>query len=116
MLGELNSSHLGFNTGGSEERKDFSFVTNETGLLFDNVNPYKVDGVIPGSNAALKEVNIRHGDLLVAVDGTPVDPERDRAQDFTSTSLAKEMRLTFRRHGKEFTTSVSTHSAGTLIK
>src|SRR3546814_18504848 len=52
MLGELNSSHLGFNTGGSEERKDFSFVTNETGLLFDNVNPYKVKGVITGSNEA----------------------------------------------------------------
>src|SRR3546814_924368 len=114
MLGELNSSNLGFNTGGSEERKDFSFVTNETGLLFDNVNPYKVDGVIPGSNAALKEVNIRPGDLLVAVDGTPVDPERDRDQYFTRPSLAKEMRLTFSRNGKEFTTRVRPQSAGTL--
>src|SRR3546814_16443539 len=69
MLGELNSSHLGFNTGGSEERKAFSFVTNETVLLFDNVNPYKVDGVIPGSTASLKEVNLRPGGLLGAVDG-----------------------------------------------
>lgn len=42
LLGELNSSHLGFSSGGNDERKDFSVVTNETGVVFDNENPYRV--------------------------------------------------------------------------
>src|SRR5690606_36785671 len=46
MLGELNSSHLGFNSSGSDERKDFSVVTNETGVLFDNENPYRVSRAV----------------------------------------------------------------------
>src|SRR5690606_27039017 len=90
MLGELNSSHLGFNSSGSDERKDFSVVTNETGVVFDSADPYRVLRVVARSNAARKEVDIQPGDVLVAVDGQRVDTLVDRDAYFTRPSLAKE--------------------------
>lgn len=114
MLGELNSSHLGFNTGGGDERKDFSYTTNETGLLFHPEDPYRVHRIVEGSNAALKGVDIQAGDILVAVDGVRVDRQKDRDYYFTRPSLAGEMQLTFLRDGKEITTRIRPQSSGNL--
>ena len=114
MLGELNSSHLGFSSGGSDERKDFSMVTNETGVLFDNEHPYRVLRVVARSNAARKEVDIHPGDVLVAVDGQRVDTLADRDRYFTRPSLADEMVLTFRRGGAEVTAKVRPQRSSAL--
>ncbi|MFB2121177.1 LpqB family beta-propeller domain-containing protein [Parapedobacter sp. 2B3] len=114
MLGELNSSHLGFNSSGSDERKDFSVVTNETGVVFDNENPYRVQRVVDRSNAARKEIDIRPGDVLVAVDGQLMDTLVDRDAYFTRPSLAEEMVLTFRRGGAELSAKVRPQSSGAL--
>ena len=114
MLGELNSSHLGFNSSGSDERKDFSMVTNETGVVFDNENPYRVLRVVDRSNAARKEVDIRPGDVLVAVNGQRVDTLADRDRYFTRPSLADEMVLTFRRGGAEVAAKVRPQRSSAL--
>ena len=42
LLGELNSSHLGFNSMGAEERTETRMHSIVTGILFDNKDPYVV--------------------------------------------------------------------------
>ena len=114
MLGELNSSHLGFNSSGPEERKQLNYITNETGIVFDNDNPYRVAQVTAKSNASLKEVDIQASDVLLAVNGKQVDNSLDRDRFFTQPSLAKEMILTLSRAGKEHQVKVRPQSSGLL--
>ncbi len=114
MLGELNSSHLGFNSAGAEERKPLNYVTNETGIVFDGTNPYRVAHIVAKSNASRKEVDIQIGDVLRAVNGQRVDPAVDRDHYFTQPSLAREMVLTFDRGGKEFAVNIHPQSSGLL--
>ena len=114
MLGELNSSHMGFNSSGNEERKDFPMVTNETGIVFDREDPYQVSRVVARSNASRKEVDIRPGDVLIAVDGQQVDPSEDRDRYFTRPSLADEMVLTFRRGTAEVKVNIRPEPSSTL--
>ncbi|MFZ8499105.1 hypothetical protein ACO1NC_13985, partial [Staphylococcus aureus] len=51
MLGELNSSHQGFSTFGDDENVALTNRTMETGILFENKDPYKVKYVLPNTNA-----------------------------------------------------------------
>ncbi len=114
MLGELNSSHMGFNSAGAEERKNFTSVTNETGIIFDNENPYKVVRIAEKSNAALTGDKILTGDVLTSVNGLKVDAAVDRDYYFTKPSLDREMALTFMRNGKEVEVNVHPQSTGAL--
>lgn len=114
MLGELNSSHMGFNSFGAEERKSLNYVTNETGILFANDHPYKVERIIAKSNAALTGDKILSGDILTHVNGVKVDEQIDRDYYFTKPSLAKEMTLTLMRNGKSVTVNIHPQSTGTL--
>ena len=114
MLGELNSSHMGFNSFGAEERKSLNYVTNETGILFANDQPYKVERIIAKSNAALTGDKILSGDILTHVNGVKVDEQIDRDYYFTKPSLAKEMTLTLMRNGKSVTVNIHPQSTGTL--
>ena len=72
LLGELNSSHLGFTSNGSEEKRETRIRTYSTGILFDN-----------------KTVN--------------------REKYFSGAVPMEEMKLTFRRGGKE--TDAKIHTA-----
>lgn len=114
MLGELNSSHMGFNSSGAEERKNFTSVTNETGILFENENPYKVLRIVEKSNAALTGDKILAGDVLIAVNGVKVNASIDRDYYFTKPSLDREMTLTFVRNGKDVMVNVHPQSTGAL--
>jgi tricorn protease len=114
MLGELNSSHLGFNSAGAEERKNFTSVTNETGIVFDNENPYKVLRIVEKSNGALTGDKILANDVLVAINGVKVDAAMDRDYYFTKPSLDREMNLTLMRNGKEVVVNVHPQSTGAL--
>jgi tricorn protease len=51
MLGELNSSHMGFSSSGDEEQIADNLVTIETGVIFSNTDPYRVDRVLKRSPA-----------------------------------------------------------------
>ncbi|WP_312185595.1 S41 family peptidase [Sphingobacterium sp.] len=106
MLGELNSSHLGFSTIGQEERKPFGFVTNEIGVVYDASNPYKISYIVPNGPAAKKEVNIEEGDILLAINGTKLNTQGDRDAYFTWPSLEEEVQLTLSRNGKEIQTTI----------
>lgn len=99
MLGELNSSHMGFNSTGAEERTNLRYRTMETGIVFDNEDPYKVAGIIAKSKADRKGVNVQPGDRLTAVNGVKVDEHMDRNFYFTKPSLEDELQLTFNRNG-----------------
>ncbi|MBR5431959.1 MAG: PD40 domain-containing protein [Bacteroidales bacterium] len=108
LLGELNSSHMGFTSSGSEERPETSIHTYGTGIVFDNASPYKVDYVLEDSPADKVEINLRKGDELVAVDGARVDKALNREKYFSGAVNKDELRLTFSRGGKEFDVKVHT--------
>ena len=100
MLGELNSSHLGFNSSGEDEKVSLSDSTMETGIFFENDNPYRVSYVVYNTPANKMNVDIRKGDVLTEVNGMKVDPKVDRYFYFTRPSIDRELTLTFLRDGK----------------
>lgn len=111
MLGELNSSHQGFNSFGADETIPLQNQTMETGILFDNDMPFLVKGVLPRSAADRKNVDIRPGDELVKVNDIPVSAYQDRNFYFTRPSRDGEMQLTFRRNGQEMTIRIHPQSS-----
>ena len=106
MLGELNSSHLGFTSAGGEERAETRIRTYATGIVFDNAEPYKVAGILADSPADKFEIDIRPGDVLAAVDGVRVDQARNREAYFSGAVALDELKLTFSRGGAEFDVKV----------
>ena len=114
LLGELNSSHLGFTSNGTEERQETRIRTYATGILFDNASPYKVAAILPDSPADRVEVDIRKGDELVAVNGKKIDKAVNREKYFSGAVEADELKLTFKRDGKEFDTRVHTTTASAI--
>ncbi|HEY0898762.1 MAG TPA: LpqB family beta-propeller domain-containing protein [Sphingobacteriaceae bacterium] len=114
MLGELNASHLGFSSNGPEEQPRVSYRTLETGIMFDQADPYKVSYVVAGSNADRAGIHLQAGDVLTKVNGQPVDPKQDRNFYFTKPSLDKELSLTFERAGKAVQISLHPESSSEL--
>ena len=114
LLGELNSSHMGFTSSGSEERPETSIHTYSTGIVFDNASPYKVDYVLEGSPADKFEIGLRKGDELVAVDGARADKRQNRERYFSGAVNKDELKLTFSRGGKEFDVKVHPASFSTV--
>ena len=115
MLGELNSSHLGFSSRGREQTQPQTrMFTMETGIVWDNANPYTVAAVVAGSPLDNIDTDIRKGDELVAVNGTKVVKSQNRESYMTSAIREPEMKLTFSRKGKEFDMKVHTISYGEL--
>lgn len=114
MLGELNSSHQGFTSNGNEEKTETKVRTLQTGIVFDNKAPYKVEKILPYSPADMVSIDIRKGDELVAVNGTRVDAKQNREKYFTTPVAADEVKLTFKRGGKEFDVKVHTTSVSNV--
>ena len=73
MLGELNSSHQGFNTTGDDEKIELQNQTMETGIIFEDDDAYKVKYIVKRSAAEKKLVDIKPGDVLVKVNDADVD-------------------------------------------
>lgn len=113
MLGELNSSHQGFGTFGDDENLVLQNQTMETGIIFENEDPYKVKYIARRSAADRRAVDIKPGDVLVKVNDEPVDKNRDRNYYFTLPSRDKELRLTFNRNGQPI--NVKIHPQATLF-
>lgn len=115
MLGELNSSHLGFTTSGAEENKPkIKTVSAETGIIWKNGNPFVIDRIMTDSPANSVDIDIREGDRLIAVNGVKVSEKQNRESYFTSTTGQDEIKLTFIRDGKPFDVKLHTISYGTL--
>jgi tricorn protease len=100
MLGELNSSHQGFTSFGDEENITLSNRTMETGIVFENADPYKVKYIAKRSNADKKSVDVKPGDVLVKVNDEAVDKNTDRNFYFSRPSMDREVKLTFNRNGQ----------------
>lgn len=100
MLGELNSSHQGFSSFGDDEKIQFNNRTMETGILFDDSDPYKVKAIASRSAADRAGIDIQPGDILTKVAGEEVQKNVDRNFYFTKPSMSEEIKLTFNRNGK----------------
>ncbi|MEJ5054376.1 S41 family peptidase [Sphingobacterium sp. MYb382] len=110
MLGELNASHLGFNSAGLEERKEFRTVSNEIGLEFDSQNPYKVARIINNGPSSKVGIDIQVGDELQAVNGITIDKKQDRDAYFLLPSLQEELPLVFKRKGQDVRVTIRPQS------
>ncbi len=110
MLGELNTSHFGFSSGGDEEDVFHSTRTLATGLLFEEDDPYLVQAVVKDGPADITGKDIRIGDRLVAVNGKRVQPDTNREYYFMQPSSDSEIALTLSREGKEHTVNIHTTS------
>ena len=113
LLGELNSSHQGFGTFGADETIVLQNQTMETGIIFENDEPYKVKYVARRSVADRKAIDIKPGDVLVKVNDKEVDKKMDRNYYFTVPSRDRELRLTFNRNGQMV--NVKIHPQATLF-
>ncbi|MBL0183835.1 MAG: PD40 domain-containing protein [Chitinophagaceae bacterium] len=113
MLGELNSSHQGFGTFGDDETIALQNQTMETGIIFNNENPYTVQYVAKRSVADRKAIDIKPGDVLVKVNDEEVDKSMDRNYYFTVPSRDRELRLSFNRNGQ--IVNVKVHPQATLF-
>ncbi len=115
MLGELDSSHLGFSqtktsirewgrqtkVGGWEEE------TAHTGLLFGEAvaDGWRVKAVIPDGPADRLAFGIRPGDVVTAIDGVRVGGDLDPTEVLNGPA-GRTVRVTF-RHGTNETKTVS---------
>ena len=100
MLGELNSSHMGFSTFGEEEQEYYRTVTLATGIRFSEEDPFSVAGIINDGPADVQDKDIRPGDRLVAVNGRAIDASQNREIYFSQPDMSGELSLTFERSGK----------------
>ena len=114
LLGELNSSHLGFTSNGAEEKNETRIRTYATGILFDNASPYKVAGILADSPADKHGIDVKKGDELVAVNGVRVDKKVNREKYFSGAVPLEELKLTFSRGGKEFDAKVHTATSAAV--
>ena len=101
MLGELNTSHVGFNTSGKEDETYYGSSTSESGIIFSQDNPYKVAHIVSKSPADITGKDIKPGDILTKVNGNSIDTNTNREFYFSGPSLDNEMQLTFKRNGKD---------------
>lgn len=106
MLGELNTSHFGFNSNGKEERVYYGTQTLETGIVYNNSNPFVIERIVSEGPTDVKGKNLRKGDKLVAVNGRRVDTKMNRESYFANPKFNSEISLTFDRNGKEFSVNV----------
>ncbi len=95
MLGELNASHTGFASFGDEERTFYSARSAETGLVFSDESPMKVELIISRSNFDLSEPVVEPGDILVSVNGRVIPETGNRNRYFYFPELPEELVLQF---------------------
>lgn len=106
MLGELNSSHLGFSSFGKEESRRLNYFTNETGIIFKKDQPFTVEKILRKSPAFLKNVDVQEGDILVSVNRQKIDQNQNRETYFTTPKKLEELTLEFDRKGKTISTKI----------
>lgn len=115
MLGEINSSHLGFRSSGPEEFKPQTVTSSaETGIIWDNEQPYVINRILTDSPANSVDKDIRPGDRLVAVNGRKVSEKENRESYFVSSVKNDEVKLRLSRAGREFDVKLHTISYGQL--
>ncbi len=113
MLGELNSSHQGFNTNGDDEKTELSAKTMETGIIYEKDDPFMVKYILKRSAADRTGMDVKPGDVLMKVNEEAVDKNMDRDYYFSKPSIDKEITLSFARGTK--TVDVKIHPQASLF-
>jgi tricorn protease len=106
LMGELNSSHLGFRSSGDEEDTYYEYNSLVTGILFENDKPFTVKRIVKNSPADKEDKKILPGDVLTKVNGEVVAGKEDREKYFLSKSNGKELNLTFERNGQAYNVNI----------
>jgi tricorn protease len=114
MLGELNGSHLDFRTNGDEQKTFYTNKSMETGIIFENNNPFKVKRFVGKSPVDVLDNKVKTGDILVAVNNVKVDAAKNRNQYFLNTDLLEEITLTFKRGSSAFDVKIHPIASRTL--
>jgi len=104
MLGELNASHLGYR-GPSDGKPALASrnVTGHLGFITDERHQgpgIKVKEVVPGAPSAMRKSELLKGDIVLSINGTPVDPDIDLSIVLNGT-VNKETALKIRRAKEE---------------
>lgn len=103
MLGELNSSHLGFRSyGGEQVNTQTKSFSKETGIVWNNTKPYVVERIVEGTPACNVDTDIQKGDVLVAVNGEIVSEKENREKYLSGPIKESEVLFTLKRGNKEF--------------
>lgn len=97
LLGELNSSHMGFRSGGPEEGTEINNSSLNLGIEFDNNRPYQVARIISNGPMDYPGKGLVSGDELVAINGLEIDPKINREFYLSKTSISEEITLTFNK-------------------
>lgn len=100
MLGELNSSHMGFTSADRiETQKD------QTGLLgvelFPTNEGMKIQRVIPNSPADKSSSKLNEGEIIIAIDGNPFNQDENFYQYLTNKVDEKVLVTVKSKDGKE---------------
>ncbi|MCG8372127.1 MAG: S41 family peptidase, partial [Balneolales bacterium] len=106
MLGELNSSHMGFTTFGDDEDEFHESVSLSTGIVFEKDNPYRVASIVSDGPTDVAGKDIQPGDVLIAVDGVSVDASMNRESYFMRPKMQDELPLTFSRGRNTYSTKI----------
>ncbi len=114
MLGELNTSHFGFNSSGKEEQVYHGTRTLSTGIVFNSENPFVVESIVTDGPTDVRGKNIRKGDRLIAVNDNKINSKMNRESYFTNPKFNAELSLRFSRNGKEFDVNVHPTSYRTI--
>lgn len=114
MLGELNSSHMGFRSGGPEERSYYNTNSLNLGVIFSNENPYEIAQIVNESPADFADKNIRPGDVLRSINGKAVDTSVNREFYLSQPSIDEEVTLGLTRGKESFEVKIHPASMGAL--
>ena len=106
MLGELNSSHTGFSSFGDEEKAPFTSLNAETGIVFENDQPFTVKEVLRDGPTDKESITIKPGDVLVKVNDITVDASKNRNSYFAMPARAEELKLTFKNASGSYDVNV----------
>ena len=97
LLGELNSSHMGFWSSGNEENTYYNTRSLNLGLIFSKDNPYKINRVVAEGPADFPDKDIRTGDVLKTLNGENLNEKVNREYYLAKPSLDEEVTLGLQR-------------------
>ncbi|MCM1066155.1 MAG: S41 family peptidase [Muribaculaceae bacterium] len=111
LLGELNASH----TGASAYSGGASLQTATLGAFYDEAytgDGLKISGIMPRGPLAAKKAGVKVGDIIMAIDGEPIEAGKDY-YTLLEGKAGKKTRLSIRRpDGTDTLTTVKPISAG----
>ncbi len=114
LLGELNSSHMGFNSSGREESIYYSSNSLNLGVMFSRENPYEIEKIVSKGPADFSDKNLQAGDIITAINGEQVELGMNREYYLSQPSIGEEVLLTVDRDGNSIEVKIHPNSTGSL--